>query len=143
MGATEHKPTEEDIRRSEALLAEGERLSHTGTRALKIVSGDILWSQEHFRIFEVDPRETKPSLELFWQKVHPEDRARLQDLLEDAIQERKDFASDFRIILSNGTTKHLYGTCHAVADSTGSLEFIGTTMDITERKQAEEHLRES
>jgi PAS domain S-box-containing protein len=102
-----------------------------------------LWSQEHFCIFDVDPRETKPSLQLFWQMVHPEDRVRLQQLLEEAVQERKDFASDFRIILSNGTTRHVHGAGHAVVDSSGSLDFIGTTMDITERKQAEEHLRES
>jgi hypothetical protein len=100
---TEHKRTEEDVRRSEAFLAEGERLSHTGTWGLNVASGDVLWSQKHFRIFDVDPRETKPSLELFWQKAHPEDRVRLQQLLEEAVQERKDFASDFRIVLSNGT----------------------------------------
>jgi PAS domain S-box-containing protein len=140
---TKPKRTEEDVRRSEAFLAEGERLSHTGTWGLNVASGDVLWSQEHFRIFEFDPRETKPSLELFWQKVHPEDRVRVQQLLEEAVQERKDFASDFRIILSNRTTKHVHGTAHAVVDSSGSLEFIGTTMDITERKQAEEHLRDS
>jgi PAS domain S-box-containing protein len=143
MNATEPKRAEEDVRRSEAFLAEGERLSQTGTWGLNVTSGDVLWSQEHFCIFDVDPRETKPSLELFWQKVHPEDRVRLQQLLEEAVQERKDFASDFRIILSNGTTRHVHGTGHAVVDSSGSLEFIGTTMDITERKRAEEHLRES
>jgi PAS domain S-box-containing protein len=140
---TEHRRTEEDVRRSEAFLAEGERLSHTGTWRLNIASGDVLWSQEYFRIFDVDPRETNPSLELFWQKVHPEDRVRLQQLLEKAVQERNDFASDFRIILPNGTTKHVHGTGHAVVDSSGSLEFIGTTVDITERKQAQERLRES
>lgn len=140
---TEHKRTEEDVRRSEALLAEGERLSHTGTWSLKVASGDVLWSQEHFRIFDLDPLETTPSLELFWQKVHPEDRVQLQQLVEEAVQERKDFASDFRIILPNGTTRHVHGTGQAIVDSSGSLEFIGTTMDITERKQAEEHLRES
>jgi PAS domain S-box-containing protein len=143
MDATEPKRAEEDVQRSEAFLAEGERLSQTGTWGLNVASGDVLWSQEHFRIFDVDPRETKPSLELFWQKVHPEDRVRLQQLLEEAVQERKDFASDFRIILSNGTTRHVHGTGHAVVDSSGSVEFISTTMDITERKQAEEHLRES
>jgi PAS domain S-box-containing protein len=140
---TELKRTEEDVRRSEAFLAEGERLSHIGTWGVNVASGDVLWSQEHFRIFDVDPRETKPSLELFWQKAHPEDRVRLQQLIEEAVQKKKDFASDFRIILSNGTTKHVHGTGHAVIDSSGSLEFIGTTMDITERKQAEEHLRDS
>jgi PAS domain S-box-containing protein len=140
---TELKRTEEDVRRSEAFLAEGERLSHIGTWGVNVASGDVLWSQEHFRIFDVDPRETKPSLELFWQKAHPEDRVRLQQLIEEAVQKKKDFASDFRIILSTGTTKHVHGTGHAVIDSSGSLEFIGTTTDITERKQAEEHLRDS
>ena len=140
---TKHRRTEEDIRRSEAFLAEGERLSHTGTWSLKVASGDVLWSQEHFRIFDLDPLETTPSLELFWQKVHPDDRVQLQQLVEEAVQERKDFASDFRIILPNGTTRHVHGTGQAVVDSSGSLELIGTTMDITERKQAEEHLRES
>jgi PAS domain S-box-containing protein len=133
---------EEEVRRSEAFLADGQRLSHTGTWALNVASGGVLWSQEHFRIFDVDPRQTIPSMNLLLQKVHPEDRTRLQRLLEEAVQERKDFASDFRIILSDGTTKHLHGTGHTV-DGSGGLEFIGSTMDITERKRAEESLRES
>jgi PAS domain S-box-containing protein len=143
MHLTERKRAEEEVRRSEAFLAEGQRLSHTGTWALNVASGEVLWSQEHFRIFDVDPRETKLSLDLFLQKVHPEDRIRLQRLLEDAVQEGKDFASDFRIILSDGTTKHLHGTGHTVVDGSEGPEFIGSTMDITERKQAEEDLRES
>jgi PAS domain S-box-containing protein len=143
MQLTERKQAEEEVRRSEALLAEGEQLSHTGTWALNFASGEVLWSQEHFRIFDVDPRETKPSLDLFLQKVHPDDRMRLQGLLEEAFRERKDFVSDFRIILSDGTTKHLHGTGDTAVDGSGSLQFIGSTMDITERKQAEEYLRES
>jgi PAS domain S-box-containing protein len=143
MQLTERKRAEEEVRRGEALLTEGEQLSHTGTWVLNFASGEVLWSQEHFRIFDVDPRETKPSLDLFFQKVHADDRMRLQGLLEDAFQERKGFASDFRIILSDGTTKHLQVTGDTVVDGSGSLQFIGSTMDITERKQAEEYLRES
>ena len=143
MDVTEPKRAEEEVRRNEGFLAEGERLSHTGTWSLNVASGEVLWSQEHFRIFDVDPVETRPSLELFFQKVHPDDRIRVRRLLEEAVQDRKDFASDFRIILSDGTTKHLHGAGRAVVEGSGSLEFIGSTMDITERTQAEESLRES
>jgi PAS domain S-box-containing protein len=132
----------EGLRRSEAFLAEGQRLSQTGSWQCKMPSGDLTWSPEHFRILGFEAGETKPSLAVFWDRVHPEDRQALEQVFDEAIREKSDFDKEFRIVLPDGSIKQVYGVGHAVVDEFGDLvEFIGTTMDVTERKLAGEALR--
>jgi PAS domain S-box-containing protein len=132
----------EGLRRSEAFLTEGQRLSQTGSWGWNTTSGELTWSPEHFRIFGFEPDKTKPSLEIFWQRVHPEDRPVLEKTLDCAVREKRNFDSEFRIILPDESIRHVHGVGHAVVgESDDSVEFIGTTIDITERKRAEEALR--
>jgi PAS domain S-box-containing protein len=132
----------EELRRSEAFLAEGQRLSQTSSWGWKPSTGETTWSPEHFRILGYVPGETKPSLEAFWQRVHPEDRPALSAAVEFAMRERRDFDTEFRIIRPDGVIRHIHGVGHAVSSVPGdSIEFVGTTRDLTESKRAEEALR--
>jgi PAS domain S-box-containing protein len=134
----------EGLRRSEAFLAEGQRLSQTGSWGWNASSGQLTWSPEHFRILGFEPDKTKPSLGIFWQRVHPEDRPVLENAFDRAVREKRDFDSEFRIVLPDGSIRHVHGVGHAVVnESDDFVEFIGTTIDITERKWAEEALRNS
>jgi len=144
MDITEQEALDLELRRREAFLAEGQRLSHTGSWAWNASTGKLIWSEEHFRILGLDPRDTKPSMDVFWKKVHPDDRMSLQRAFESAIREKRDFEQEFRIVAANCCIRYLYGVGHAILSETGELtEFIGSTMDITERKNAEVALEEA
>src|SRR6266568_9643515 len=141
---TERKRAEEAIRRSEAFLAEGQRLSHTGSWGWNASTGKATWSQEHFRILGLDPQHTNPSLDVFWESVHSDDRIGLRRAFESAIRDKRDFEQEFRIVRSDSSIRHLHGVGHAVLNKANELvEFIGTMMDITERKRAEAALQEA
>jgi PAS domain S-box-containing protein len=136
---TERKRAEESIRRSEAFLAEGQRLSHTGSWLWNAANDDVTWSQECLRIVGLDPENTKASSEAFWERVHPEDRPGFQAASAAAIRDKKDFEYDFRIVTTDWVIRHLHSVIHAVLNESGELvELVGTTMDVTERKRAEE-----
>ena len=136
---TERKLAEAAIRRSEAFLAEGQRLSHTGSWGWNASTGKLTWSQEHFRILGLDPKEANASLDVFWERIHPDDRAGVRHDFESAIQNKKDFEHEFRIVTPDWSIRYLHGVGHAVLNRANELvEFIGSTMDITERKRAEE-----
>jgi signal transduction histidine kinase len=140
----ERKRAEEELGASEAFLAEGQRLSHTGSWGWNAVTHKLTWSQEHFRILGLDPQATSPSLDIFWERVHPDDRIGLQRTFESAIREKRDFEQEFRIVTLDGGIRYLHGVGHAILNKTGELaEFIGSTMDITERKSAEGALQEA
>jgi len=134
-----------ELRRSEAYLAEAQRLTHTGSWAWNISTGQkIHASEEYARLFGFDPEQGMPSFEAFRQRIHPEDRARAGEILDRAIRERTDFEWDFRAVLPNGTLKYIHAVAHPVLNASGDLvEFVGTNVDVTERKQAEAQLRES
>jgi PAS domain S-box-containing protein len=139
----ECKRVEAALRRSEAHLAEGQRISHTGSWVWNISSGEILWSQEHLRIFGLDPEQVRPSYETFFELLHPEDQSRVKQGFEDAVNERTDFAVTYRIIRPDGMIKHIHSLAHPVFNELGDLsEYVGTVIDITERKKAEEVLAE-
>ena len=132
----------EELRRSEAFLAEGQRLSQTSSWGWKSSTGEATWSPEHFRILGYVPGETKPSLEAFWQRVHPEDQPALQAAVEVAKRERRDFDMEFRIVRPDGSIRHIHAVGHAISSAPGDvIEFVGTIRDLTESKQAEEALR--
>jgi PAS domain S-box-containing protein len=133
---------EEKLQRSEAYLAEAQRLSHTGSFGWRPSTGEIIWSEETFRIFQYD-RTTIPTAELGLQRVHPEDAARVKQIFKRASQDVSDFELEYRLVMPDGAVKHVDVMAHAVNDESGGIEFVGAVMDISERKRAEEELRRS
>jgi signal transduction histidine kinase len=120
--------------RQEAYLAEAQRLSHTGSFGWRVSSGEIVWSEETFRIFEYD-RTTNPTVERFLQRVHPEDTARVKQTIEHASQAGKDFDFEYRLLMPDGSVKCVHVVAHGGSDGSGGIEFVGAVMDLTERKQ--------
>src|SRR5262249_54265099 len=129
-----------ELRRSEAYLTEAQRLAHTGSWAWNVVTREyVYWLQELSRLFGFDPEGGIPSFAAVLQRIHPEDRDKAVETIERVIRERTDFAVDYRTVLPDGTLKYLHSVAHAVFNAAGELvEFVGTTMDVTERKRAEE-----
>ena len=142
---TERKRAEQALRRSEAHLAEGQRLAKTGSWAYNPATEKcIYWSDEMLRIFGLDPQSSLPDREEFLRLVHPEDRDRFNERIEKSRHEKSDFVQDYRVVLTDGTVKHIHGIGHPVLDETGNIiEYVGTDVDVTERKRDEEKLRRS
>jgi PAS domain S-box-containing protein len=138
----ERRRAEEALRQSEAYLAEAQRLSRTGSFGWRPSTGEIIWSEETFRIFEYD-RATKPSVEVILQRVHREDAASVKATVERASQDGKDFEHEYRLVMPDGSVKHVHVVAHAERDESGELEFVGAVMDTTESKRAEKKLRRS
>jgi PAS domain S-box-containing protein len=142
---TERKRAEQALVRSEAYLAETQKLTHTGTWAWDARSQTVLFcSEEMFRIYGLDPQVDLPTRRTFRQQVHPEDRNRVDERQARVVNEKVDSFDEFRIVLPDGTVKHVSSTWHTFLDGNGELiELIGTATDITVRQCAEEALRES
>jgi PAS domain-containing protein len=138
----ERKRAEDSLRQSEAYLAEAQRLSHTGSFGWRPSTGEILWSEETFRIFQYD-RSTKPTIELILQRIHPEDAAPVKKTVERVSQDGKDFQHEYRLMMPDGAVKHVHVVAHAERHESGELEFVGAIMDISDRKRADEELRQS
>ena len=137
---SERRRAEGALRRSEAYLAEAQALSHTGVFGWETSSGQIYWSAETFRIFGFDPA-TPPEIARIVQQTHPEDKDFLEQTLDRARHERKDFDLEHRLLLPDGSVKHLQVVARALVGESGHLEFVGAVMDITQRKRAEEAQR--
>ena len=133
---------EEKLQQSEAYLSEAQRLSHTGSFGWRVSTGEIIWSEESFRIFQYD-RTTKPTVELILQRVHPEDAALVKQTIERASQDGKDFDHEYRLVMPDSSVKYVHVVAHALSDESGGIEFVGAVMDVTAAKQAEEALRRS
>ena len=141
---TERKQVEQQLRRSEAYLAEAQRLSHTGSWVWNVSTGALFWSQEHFRIFGLDSEQAKPSYDMFFHMVHPEDRPSTKAGFDRAIRDRSDYEMECRIVRPDGSVRHLHSISHPVFNESGALtEYVGTVIDITEHKLAEEALHEA
>src|SRR5437016_5570696 len=143
--AIQRKLAESARRESEAYLAEAQRLSHTGSWAWAPATGEIrYWSEETYRVLGFDPHAGPPRFETFFQRLCSEDQDRVRELFENAVREKGDFETDYRIIHPRGAIKYIHAVGHPVSDEAGHLvEFVGTVIDVTESKRAEEALRAS
>ena len=133
-----------ELRRREAYLAEAQRLSHTGSLAYDPrTKMAAYWSSECLRMWGFDPESGPPTTEDMLQRIHPEDLDRVQEYAENAIRSRENFSQEFKIVLPDGTIKHIHSANHLLIGTNGeSMEVLGTHVDITERKQIEqEHER--
>ncbi|HTC63125.1 MAG TPA: PAS domain-containing protein [Candidatus Saccharimonadales bacterium] len=142
LDVTEHELLTQELRRREAYMTEAQRLSHTGSFGWRPDTGEIVWSDETYRIFEFDPAE-RPTISVLLQCTHPQDRALVQQVIERASQTGTDFEHEYRLLLSSGSIKHVRALAKAFHDASGNIEFIGAVTDITERKSAEKALRSS
>ena len=136
---TDRKRAQEALRRSEAYLAEAQRLSHTGSFAYNPGSGKSLsWSEELFRICGLDPQHGIPDPDEARRLVHPDDLDRVSEIALQWFREKAHFSQDFRLRLHDGTVKHLHVIWHPVLDEDGEIiEYVGTVADVTQRKRAE------
>jgi PAS domain S-box-containing protein len=133
----DRKRAENDLQRSQAYLVEGERLSHTGSWAWNVATGQSYWSEETFRIFGFDPAKTKPSFEMFLERVHPEDRPKLEQECNRMTIDTKDGELDFRIVLPDGLVKYIHAVGHALVNESGEItERFGVHVDMTEQYHA-------
>jgi len=142
MDVTEQEQLTQELQRREAYLAEAQGLSHTGSFGWKPESGEIVWSDETYRIFEYD-RALKPTIDSIVQRVHPEDRADFQKVIDGASAGATHFEHTYRLLLPDGRVKHVQALAHVVQDASGNREFVGAGIDVTERKRAEQTLRQS
>jgi len=134
---TEHKRVEEALKRSQAAyLAEAQKLSATGSFGWNALSGETFWSDESFRIFGYDPA-MKPSIEAVIQRVHPQDVTLVQEVIERAEKEKREFDFEHRLLMPDGLVKHLHVVAHLMIDEPGTLQFVGAVMDVTAAKRAQ------
>jgi PAS domain S-box-containing protein len=128
---------EKSLRRSEAYLAEAQKLSHTGSFGWDVASGQIYWSQETFRIFGYE-QGTNVTIERILQRTHPEDRSAVLQFVDRVSRERKEFDFEHRLLMPDGSVKHIRVVGQPSKDESGSFEFVGAVTDVTAQKRAEE-----
>jgi two-component system sensor kinase FixL len=138
----ERKRVEAELRRSEAFLAEGQRLTHAGSWRLYPSKGTMSWSREIHRILGHDPGTPPPTMDDVWVIYHPDDVERVRQIYEAALRDKADFKFECRVVLPDGSVRDVDCIAHAVVDESHELiEYVGTTMDVTERKAAEAEIR--
>ena len=130
----------EGLQRSEAHLAQGESISHTGSFGRGVLSGKIYWSEETYRIFEHD-RSVKPTLESVLERIHPDDKDLVRQTIDRATHQRTDFDIEYRFLRPDGSVKYLHVLARALKSSSGDLEYVGAVTDVTAVKLAESKIR--
>src|SRR6266436_4306078 len=137
---TGHELLTQELRRREAYLAEAQMLSHTVSFGWKPDTGKIVWSDETYRIFEYD-RSVKPTIDSLVQRVHPEDRIGVKEVISRSLEGEPEFEHAYRLLLPAGRVKHVNAIAQVLQDASGNREFVGAVTDITERKTAEDKIR--
>jgi PAS domain S-box-containing protein len=140
LDVTGHELLTQELRRREAYLAEAQRLSHTGSFGWRPDTGEIVWSDETCRIFEYGG-SVKPTIDSVVQRVHPQDRAHFQKVIDGASGGLTHFEHTYRLLLPDGRVKHVHAIAHALYDASGNREFVGAVTDITEQRHAEAVIR--
>jgi PAS domain S-box-containing protein len=138
---TEEETLTQELKRSQEYLSEAQRLSHTASFGWVVSTGELFWSEETFRIFEYEPA-AKPTIELLLQRIHPEDKESVRQVIDRAAQERNDFDIEYRLLMPDKRIKHLHVMAHRRSDNSGDLEFIGAVRDVTAAKMAQRKLKE-
>src|ERR1700733_4161092 len=133
----ELRTAQAELQRRWQYLAEAQRLSHSGTFGWKVGTGELVWSDETYRILGFT-RETNPTLDLVFDRIHPDDRDRLKLIRERAAQNGMDLDVEHRILLPDGVIKHVQVVAHAGRDGAGNLEYMGVVTDMTDRRRADE-----
>ena len=135
----DRKRAEQALQRSEAYLAEAQRLSQTGSWAWSPEQDIRYWSDECYRVLSFDPRDGLPRFEDFFQRLHPDDQPGFRELIQTAIREKAEWEADYRIVHPDGPVRDIHVLGHPVLSTSGQLvEFVGTVIDVTERKCAEQ-----
>jgi PAS domain S-box-containing protein len=138
----DQKRTETALRRSEMYLTAAQKLSGTGSFGWNVESGDIVWSDQTFRIFGCD-RTTKPTVEFIVRRTHPEDRAAVQRIVDRASRDGEEFDFEHRLLMPDGTVKYVRAVAQAEKGTSGGVEFVGAVTDVTAVRKAERKLRRS
>ncbi len=141
---SEQKRAEEALRSSESYLAEAQRLSQTGSWAWSPDQDIRYWSEQCYRVLGFDPQDGLPRFEDFFQRLHPDDQSGFRDLIQTSTREKAEWEADYRIVHPDGPVRDIHAVAHPVLSTSGHLdEFVGTVIDVTERKRAEEERRRS
>jgi PAS domain S-box-containing protein len=137
--AIERASSEAALKRSEAFLGEAQHLSRVGSFAWRVAKNDITWSEQLYRIFQFDP-QVPVTLDLIGTRVHPEDLTLLHDMIARARSAASDFEYEHRLLMPDGSVKHLHLIAHGTKNESGEVEYIGATQDVTQRRLADEAL---
>lgn len=137
--AVARSQAEDDLRRSETHLAEAQRLSSTGSFTWRVAKGEILWSEQAYRIYGIDPA-LPVTFDLVFTRIHPNEASWFQELLERASREGRDLEFEHRLQMPDQSEKYLHVVAHATHDRDGQLEYIGAVQDVTERRRSEDAL---
>ncbi|RXH38058.1 ATPase [Bradyrhizobium nanningense] len=140
---TERRRTELALQRSEAHLAQAQELSHTGSFSWKPTTGEAFWSNETFRIFQLDPQTVPPGPQLVIERTHPDDRDSVREIIDRAMRDLSDFEHEYRLLLPDGSVKHIHAQARATRTAAGEIEFVGAATDVTAARTAEQQLRRS
>jgi C4-dicarboxylate-specific signal transduction histidine kinase len=128
------------LERSEAHMAEAQQLSHTGSWQFNVRTGEVAWSQELFAILDYDPEIVRPSSSLHLKRVHPDDRAKYDQVRSTAIEAKRDYEIEYRLLLPGDSTKYVHAVGHCIESESGDVEYMASVMDITQRRLSEEAL---
>ena len=141
----EYEGAVNQLRRSEAYLVEAQRLTRTGSWAWTAGRDEWnYWSNEMFRIFEFDPQQGPPTVEMSRQRIHPEDRESVYERTQNVLRNKGEYVNDYRLLLPDGRIKYIHVIGHPVFNEAGEItEFVGTSVDVTEQRRIEEALRRS
>jgi PAS domain S-box-containing protein len=138
---TERRRNEDRLQRSEAYLSEAQRLSQVGSFGWELATNRIIWSEETFRIFGYDPA-VSPTLDMVFERIHPEDRAAVQLTIDKVKGGGLDFDHEYRLLMPDRTVKHVHVVARFTSNSAGDVEVVGAVMDVTAAKEAETRIRQ-